>query len=600
MPPGWRSLPQKESPLVSQSSMNPLPTSDIAVANDQHRFLRVLGAPVWGVACSLALLGAILLAHPYAELGLSDDFSFVRTAQVLAQTGHIQYNGWSAPILGWQLYLAAIFIKFFGFSFTVTRASVMSVSVATAFLCQRTFVRAGIHEWNASIGTLTLMLSPLCMPLEVTFLSDMPGLFAIVSCCYACLRALEAKTPNRALAWVAVAALSNVVLGSARQVGWLGVLVMVPSALWLLRKDRRVFIPGSGLWVLGSALVFAILHWFERQPYAVSESLLPHRIGWHVLRRLVEHILRTGFEAVLLLLPVMLMFLPVLRRRSFPKAVYAVGGLFLVSAVWLWGRHQIVSWFAPYLPGVAPFSDLRLTRAGLTLAVLLSILALLASVLTRKNARQDPADSPCSISDRTLAVLLLPFAISYTSLLLPRAGFGSFWDRYVIPLLFVFLIFLLRYWQKYFSPRLPLAALILAVGLGLYASAVLHDDFAYNRARIAAIDEVLASGVPATAVSGGWDYDGWTELQFSDHIVGPGMNVPPGVTLPKPTHYGLAHCPWFYCDMYPHVVPHYTISLHPDPIPGANFAPVPYHSWIGPSGTFYVVRFPDRSADGPV
>ena len=600
MPPGCLFFPRGGAPGVSRSPMNSLPTSDVNSANRGQSSLRVLGAPVWGFACGLALLGAILLARPYANIGVSDEFSYLRIAQVLASTGHIAYTGWVTPILGWQLYLAALFIKLFGFSFTATRASVTLISFVTAIVCQRTFVRAGVREWNASIGTLTLMLSPLCLPLEVTFMSDMPGLFAIVSCCYACLRALQAKTSNRALAWIAFAALSNVVFGSARQVGWLGVLVMVPSALWLLRKDRWVFIPGTGLWVLGSALVFAILHWFEEQPYVQLEPLFPHRIGWHVLRHLAEHMLRAGFETALLLLPVLLMFLPALWRRSFPKAVYAVGGLFLVSAVWLWGRHQIASWFAPYLPGVAPFSDLSFARAFLTLAVLLSILALLASVLIRKNARQDPADSPCSISDRRLAVLLLPFTISYTSLLLPRAGFGSFWDRYVIPLLFVLLLFLLRYWQKYFSPRLPWAALILAVGLGLYASAALHDDFAYNRARIAAIDELLARGVPATALSGGWDYDGWTELQISGHILGPSMRVPPGVTLPKPTHYGLAHCPWFYCDMYPHVVPRYTISLHPDPIPGTNFAPVPYHSWIGPSGAFYVVRFPDRSPDGPI
>ena len=79
----------------------------------------------WGVRwrCSRA----ILVAHPYAEVGISDDFSYIRIAQVLAQTGHIVYTGWVTPILGWQLYLAAIFINSFGFSFTTTRASIMFV-----------------------------------------------------------------------------------------------------------------------------------------------------------------------------------------------------------------------------------------------------------------------------------------------------------------------------------------------------------------------------------------------------------------------------------------------------------------------------------------
>jgi hypothetical protein len=59
-------------------------------------------------------------------------------------------------------------------------------------------------------------------------------------------------------------------------------------------------------------------------------------------------------------------------------------------------------------------------------------------------------------------------------------------------------------------------------------------------------------------------------------------------------------CPWFYCDMYPHVIPRYTISLRADPIAGSNFQPVPYRTWMLRAGTIYVVRFPDRSVDGGV
>ena len=159
-------------------------------------------------------------------------------------------RGGLSPIIGWQLYLAAIFIKLFGFSFTTTRASIMFVAVVTAYLCQRTLVRAGINEWNASIGTLTLMLSPLVMPLEVTYMTDIPGLFAIILCLYACLRGIQSGTSRGAIAWIGFAALSNVVFGSARQIAWLGALVMVPSALWILRGRRGVLVSGIQLWIV--------------------------------------------------------------------------------------------------------------------------------------------------------------------------------------------------------------------------------------------------------------------------------------------------------------------------------------------------------------
>ena len=99
------------------------------------------------------------MAWPFAEMGMGDDFSYIRSAQVLAATGHVMFNGWGAPMIGFQLLPAALFIKLFGFSFTIVRLTVLLAAMATAFLFQRSMVRAGINEWNATAGTLTLVLS---------------------------------------------------------------------------------------------------------------------------------------------------------------------------------------------------------------------------------------------------------------------------------------------------------------------------------------------------------------------------------------------------------------------------------------------------------
>jgi hypothetical protein len=573
---------------------------DDAETNDDRRPSRFFGIPVWGAGCALALLAAILVAHPYAEVAISDDFSYVRIAQVLAQTGHIVYTGWVTPILGWQLYLAAVFIKLFGFSFTTTRASIMFVSVVTAFLCQRTFVRAGVNEWNASIGTLTLMLSPLLMPLEVTYMTDIPGLFATILCLYACLRGIQSRTSREAIAWIGFAALSNVAFGSSRQIAWLGVLVMVPSALWILRKNRRVLVAGTGFWILSSALIFGINHWFEQQPYTQVEPLIAHRIYEQTLSHFSEQMLRACFEVVLLLLPVLLMFLPALWRKRHPWQVYLAGIFFVLGGLRVWQTQEAGSWFAPYLGGVLQSIYLGKLRPILTVAVVLCILALLTAVLTqKKRSVSSHADMP-TLSNRVTGILIVPFLLAYLGLISPRAGFEGIWDRYVVPLLFVALIFTLRFYQQRFRTNLPVAALVLAVCFGTYATASLHDRLALYRARVAAVNEVLATGIPATSVSGGWDYDGWTELQLSSHIIDPRMRVPPGVKLPNPTHYGLDDCPWFYCNMFPHVVPYYTISLRPDPVFGNKFEPVPYRTWVELPGTVYVVRFPDRSVGGRV
>jgi dolichyl-phosphate-mannose--protein O-mannosyl transferase len=82
-------------------------------------------------------------------------------------------------------------------------------------------LRLGLGDWNASIATLSVVLSSVFLPLATTFMSDVPGLFAILVCLYCCLRAVPEQSPAATIAWLAGAALSNDVLGTAgRFAGW--------------------------------------------------------------------------------------------------------------------------------------------------------------------------------------------------------------------------------------------------------------------------------------------------------------------------------------------------------------------------------------------
>ncbi len=204
--------------------------------------------------CALALLICELLSRPYANMGVCDDWPYILMTRSLARTGHVVYNGWAAPMLVWQLYLGAGFIKVFGYSLTIVRMSTLLVAMMLVFVLQRTFVRAGINERNATIGTLALVLSPLYLMLSATFMSDIHGLFAIVLCLYGCLRVLQAESSLAAIAWLCFAVAGDAVCGASRQIAWLGILVMVPCALWLLRERRNVFLWGGAATFCGSAV----------------------------------------------------------------------------------------------------------------------------------------------------------------------------------------------------------------------------------------------------------------------------------------------------------------------------------------------------------
>src|SRR5215472_7759713 len=208
------------------------------------QILRTNSSRLPALACALSLLFCLPLVKPWVEIGIHDEPSYVRTAQVLAQTGHVIYNGWSGPILGWHVYLGAAFIKLFGFSFTAVRLSTLPIAMLTTFLGQRTMLRCGVSQWNAALAMLTLVFTPLFLPLAFTFLTDIGGLLVIILCFYGCVRSIHEDSDTRASMWLAFAALSNALGGSIRQTCWLGLLVMIPSALFLLRRRRSVLIWG--------------------------------------------------------------------------------------------------------------------------------------------------------------------------------------------------------------------------------------------------------------------------------------------------------------------------------------------------------------------
>ena len=172
------------------------------------------------IFCAIALVVSMLLIRPFAEMGLCDDFSYIRTAKLLAETGHLNYFGWATPMLGWQLLLGALFVKIFGFSFTIVRSAVFLIAVATSILLQRTFVRFGLRERNATIATLVLILSPLYLPLSFSFMSDVAGLFSIVVCLYCCVRAVQSQADRSAFYWLVLAEVSSAATGTARQIPW--------------------------------------------------------------------------------------------------------------------------------------------------------------------------------------------------------------------------------------------------------------------------------------------------------------------------------------------------------------------------------------------
>ena len=569
--------------------------------------------------CSLAVLLCELIARPYADMGICDEGPYILVAKNLAVTGHIHYNGWSAAMLCWQLYLAAALIKVFGFSFTTVRASTILVSVASAFLLQRILVRCGISERNAVIGTLALVLSPLYLLLSATFMSDIHGLFGIILCLYACLRALQASNDRASIGWLCFAVAADVAVGTSRQLTWLGVLVMIPSTLWLLRAHRRVLLVGSAATIAGFLTIGALLIWLRHQPYTTPGSYGIGHVPW---LDIIAVFVRFFLEFPFLLLPVSGLFLLVIRKCR-PRTAVTVCG-FLVAFMFLATypshlRGHFSSLLEPTL-GISgsdfitiyggyeslsqgrPLLFIPLWVQGLlTFVSLGGVIGLVLSFFATRRP-QEVAPETVSPSWNQLEILLGPFAAAYVVVLLYRAlavandHSGWVFDRYSLGLLLVVLICLVRRLQDRVESRFSLWSFVLIAIMAAYGVAFTHNTFALSRARVAMAAEIRAAHVPDTSVDNGWEYNLLVELQHTPYINNPSIATAANPYIPAPPVPAGA-CAMVLGNNTPHVHPIYGVSFEPGICAGAApFAPIHYSRWLtSEPGTLYVVRYTDSS-----
>jgi hypothetical protein len=566
------------------------------------------------VACALTLILCYFVVRPYAELGIADDWVYVRDALNVTLTGHISYSGGETPMLGWQLYFGALFIKLFGFSFTVVRFSTAVQAVATAFLLQRIGMRAGLNSWNAAFVTLIFVLSPLYFPYAFTFMSDVSGVLCVLACVYMCLRAMQARSERAAMIWVSLAALVNAVGGTVRQIAWLGLLVMVPCTLWLLRKSRRVLVAGGLSCVCGLVFIFAALHWLKQQPYIVPVSPIPRRINLDFLKNGGRVVLGGAGVLTMYALPVLLLFARAVRLWK-RRLAAAAGALLAIVPIHLlkidkWPANaafNVITFHtadrlndlaAAAIPLAAARSSLRFLLTG---AVVFGLLCLVLFCLEREPAGPLPPESPVSqqkdtaISWQNLGVILGPFSAAY--LFFVVVAFAIY-DRYFLPLFAILLLVLVRFYQEKQKARLSWACILLIVPFAGFSLAATHDDFALSRGYAATAAEIRSSGVPATAILGPQAMEGWAELEKVGHLHSP-LTVPKAASALEPGQGVPANCdkvPYFLIllGMTPSIQPAYAVSLNPQECGGQiAFPPVKFSTWIAPrTNWMYAVRLP--------
>jgi hypothetical protein len=425
------------------------------------------------------------------------------------------------------------------------KLSTLPVALGCLLLFHSILRRFEITPRNAVIGTLTLGLSPLFLPLSASFMTDIPGLFAMLLCLYLCQLALAAGTDRAAIGWLAMAVGTNVIGGTARQLAWLGVLVMVPCTGWLMRKRRKVLIAALWLWASGVGAITLCMQWFAKQPYAIHVSIWPVPAKTSLLGLLgmlyTTNLMFSEFLTVLLgLAPLLLYWLPRFGRRSDHWiALFCVGVLPLLIFRLFFGKYAEV-W-----PPVLLFSELPIEsyfRFGSSMSPLYAALpyfaegvvclvlmaGLLGLVIAVRENRQAQKAMRFEVLPRNMSWLLGPFSVGYVLLLLTQNWQWIAFERYVIGLVPCAILVVLTLHQRLNRKEIPISMFSFLVLFAAFAVAGTHDWFARQRARLEAIQEVRAAGVSRTEIDGGWEYDGWTQVRDDGHINDPRIKIPVG------------------------------------------------------------------------
>ena len=551
-----------------------------------------------GIICACVPGALLLVSRPAAEMGFVDDWSYVKTAFVFARTGHIVYNGWATAMLGWAIPWAALFIKLFGLSFTAVRLSTLPLAMASVYLLHASLLRFGITARNAILGALTLGLSPLFLPLAASYMTDVAGLFCILLCLYLCQRALAAKSDRTTILWLAGAALTNLAGGTVRQLAWLGTLVMVPSTAWLLRKRMGVKPVAFSLWIACVIGVVACMRWFERQPYALPEKIIQGPVTGAMLGHMLAELLKTVLCLALVTFPILIAWIPVQRSlsRSARARIASILVALTVASLVLGARgsldHRVMPWLGHVIGTLSIFSSTgemlgsRPVTLTLSMRVALSLLVIAAALTLVEHwlakPRQRGERSAISLQDAWW--MLGPFAITYVAFLVPRALYSFIYDRYLLGLMPIAIIFLLLLYQRWVGEPLPAITIATLTLFALYATAGTHDWFALNRARAAAVAHIHASGVPITSIQGGFDYDGWTQIETAGYINDPRIINPPHAYQPSLEAFGLqSQCRLDFARYTPAIHPRYFVVFSIMPclrIPG--YQSITYNTWLPP------------------
>lgn len=539
---------------------------------------------------------ALFVSSPWGDTPFSDDFSFAWMAKSVATAGHIVFNGWSEPTVGIQAYWGALIIHLFGWSYQVLRLSMFPWSIALALMTYATARLLKLPATWAGFATLVFCLSPLLLPLETSFMTDVPSTFLVMLSTYAAARAATDERERSGLAWMAVALVSVGCGSSIRQSNLilLPVIVCVPAAF---RRSRTFLLWSIGLGAVASILCAVMVGHFLSRPHTHSPRLMS------AFRLSGQNLEFTFFRIFVLLASTVLFCAPMFAGalKDFKPRSWRIGltGC-AVSVLYLLATHFWLNTltFVPY-GGVITTVGVGLDETFLggrpvvlpgRLVIFVTVLALTSLPFLIRSALAMRTSEATKGASGAWLWTHGAFSVLYFAGVVVRSSTGQAYDRYLLPVLPLFILgagWVLSPQTKTSERRPSVLQYVLLVCYAWFGIAAVHDYYAQKRAFAATAEELISTGVKRTEISAGFDFDAATEIQAAGLISDCGND--PGPIL-RFNH---------FLSCAPSIDPRYGIGLYP--VPGATELDVTSQNtrlWLPPfhaKARVFLLERPDGS-----
>jgi hypothetical protein len=536
------------------------------------------------LVCGVVVAAAFMLVNPFVQMPFDDDWSYSFSVRKLIRTGHLVYNGWAAPLIITHVLWGTIFAKIFGYSFVALRFSTLPLAVGCGILVYLLGRSAELSPGRSFFLFFLLCLSPLFLPLALSFMTDVPALFYSLFCLYAFVRAAQSR---RGLPWVAGGIVIGIVGGMCRQTVWVAPLSVVPYLIFIRRRDPWFIIACVVGLMLVIVDIFFSLRWFDRQPWVFLDSPLLVTIREGVSHPAIplNNLVRVFLTTVMVLLPAAIPFTSAAMirfwhlRNTWRGAVTAVLICLLTLGIALHPTFGMGPWLFNILTvngvvGALELSGHRPVALALPILGCISALVLTSSFFLLARVIEFVAEPRVCVRLRGFFVqssavlpILAIFGLVYFALMILRSsepGQDLVFDRYCLPLTVCLGIPLLRY----FKPRaIAWSLLVIYVAYGLAST---QDNLALANARRAAVDRLEAAGVPSTEIAAGFEYDFYTQLEQAGHVNRYGIRNPPNSfnELEGPA---------------PALKPRFRLEYGPDADTApSRFGSIDYTSWLPP------------------